>query len=73
MKAVLKDYALRRAQLLTANMPLPQIAPISPGIVAPPAAAAMFQVEKQHKAPGAHGLRWRAPRGRMARELSGGK
>ena len=55
VKALLGDYAMRRAQLLGESTGRP--ATID---------------KKVKKEPRAHGLKWRAPRGRMAREITGG-
>ena len=78
VKALLHDYAKRRAQLLAAPVagaapapeapPTPLFAAPASGSAAPPSAT----IAKNKKGPGARGLRWRAPRGRMARELQGG-
>ena len=64
VQALLSGYAARRALLLggehaSVSHPNP-VTPIDK------------RAKKAGSVPGAHGLRWRAPRGRMARELRGG-
>jgi len=63
VRALLNGYAAQRALLLGG----------APTFASTPAATIDKKAKKAGYAPGAHGLRWRAPRGRMARELRGGE
>ena len=61
VRALLSGYAARRALLLGS----------APTSASTPAATIDKKAKTACAIPGAHGLRWRAPRGRMARELRG--